>query len=335
MENTILQVPIEDIIPNRFQPRLSFDDASLSDLATSIKEHGIIQPLVLRRKNDKYEIIAGERRYKAARIAGLASVPAIISNLDDKSSAEVAIIENIQRKDLTAIEEAKSFQALLDKGYMTQEELARKMGLSQSAVSNKLRLLSLDEAVQNAVVQGKISERHARSLLKIDDHEKQKELLSKVINNRLTVKALEDEIKNIKEKETVNINPVNFARPVDNNVEMLGPEKMPEPVQNTNKFFNSLESSAANMNLEEPESISFAPATPEATQRPTDLLSKTDNIEMLDDFAVPETATNNDYLNYVIKTVRGLNLDSDKVVIEEMNLPTEYLINIKIKKDKI
>ena len=96
MEKTILQVPVEDIIPNRFQPRLSFDDTSLNDLALSIKQHGIIQPLVLRRKNDKYEIIAGERRFKAAKLAGLASVPAVISNLDDNASAEVAIVENIQ-----------------------------------------------------------------------------------------------------------------------------------------------------------------------------------------------------------------------------------------------
>ena len=131
LENTVLQVPIEEIIPNRFQPRLSFDDASLNDLASSIKQHGIIQPLVLRRKNDKYEIIAGERRFKAAKIAGLSSVPAVISNLDDNASAEVAIVENIQRKDLTAIEEARSFQALLDKEYMTQDEIARKMGLSE------------------------------------------------------------------------------------------------------------------------------------------------------------------------------------------------------------
>ncbi|MBD8921954.1 ParB/RepB/Spo0J family partition protein [bacterium] len=144
----VLQIPIEDILPNRFQPRLNFNDQALSDLAGSIKQHGIIQPLLLRKKNDKYEIIAGERRYKAAKMAGLINVPAIISDLDDNTSAEVAIVENIQRKDLSAIEEAKSYQALLDKGYMTQEDLARKMGISQSAISNKLRLLTLDAAVQ-------------------------------------------------------------------------------------------------------------------------------------------------------------------------------------------
>ena len=194
-EEKILQIPIEDIIPNRFQPRLSFDDASLNDLASSIKQHGIIQPLVLRRINDKYEIIAGERRYKAAKMAGLSTVPAIISNLSDSASAEVAIVENIQRKDLSAIEEAKSYQMLLDKGYMTQEELAKKMGLSQSAISNKLRLLSLDESVQNAVIKEQISERHARSLLKVKNKDMQKVLLNKIITERLTVKQLEDEIK--------------------------------------------------------------------------------------------------------------------------------------------
>ena len=209
MEEQILQVPIEDILPNRFQPRLAFDDASLQDLAASIKQHGIIQPLILRRKNDKYEIIAGERRYKAARMAGLVSVPAIISDLSDAASAEVAIVENVQRKDLTAIEEAKSYQAILDKGYMTQEELAKKMGLSQSAISNKLRLLTLDESVQNAVLKNQISERHARSLLKVKDKNMQKVLLDKIINERLTVRQLEEEIKKVEPtlySEDININ---------------------------------------------------------------------------------------------------------------------------------
>lgn len=379
LENTILQVPIEDIIPNRFQPRLSFDDASLADLASSIKEHGIIQPLVLRRKNDKYEIIAGERRFKAAKMAGLVSVPAVISNLDDNASAEVAIVENIQRKDLTAIEEARSYQALLDKGYMTQDELARKMGLSQSAISNKLRLLTLDEAVQEAILAEKISERHARTLLKVPSHEKQRELLNKVINERLTVKQLEDEIKNIDEAGSINpqasvnneiftqpsvenfdVNPsqnidelpsiediftdVTELKDVDNQEDTLedikevpsitpdaffsNPEKMP------NKFFNFLEDTAANMNTEE-EIPKFEMPKEESKLQAEDLINQTDNIEMLDDFLIPNSSSenNNDYLNEVIKTIRNLHLDSDKVIVEEMNLPTEYHINIRIKKD--
>lgn len=354
MESQILQVPIEDIIPNRFQPRLSFDDASLADLASSIKQHGIIQPLVLRRKNDKYEIIAGERRFKAAKMAGLVSVPAVISNLDDNESAEVAIVENIQRKDLTAIEEARSYQALLDKGYMTQDELARKMGLSQSAISNKLRLLTLDEAVQEAILAEKISERHARTLLKVPSHEKQRELLNKVINERLTVKQLEDEIKNIdttsgsiveqpknneidktESLETITQKeaPVeNINTPSSQNIDTLpniediftdvselkditkedtlddvkpspsitpdaffsNPEKMP------NKFFNFLEDTAANMDIEEITPTFEIPKV-ESKPQPENLINQTDNIEMLDDFFIPTTdnkveSSNNDYL---------------------------------------
>ena len=147
MDKEVLQVNIDDIIPNRFQPRLSFDEQGLQELAASIKEHGIIQPLVLRKLGNKYEIIAGERRYKASQIAGLTTVPAVISNIDDNKSAEVALVENLQRRDLTPIEEARSYKSLLDKGYLTQDQLAKKMGLSQSAISNKLRLLNLDESV--------------------------------------------------------------------------------------------------------------------------------------------------------------------------------------------
>ena len=374
MEKTILQVPVEDIIPNRFQPRLSFDDTSLNDLALSIKQHGIIQPLVLRRKNDKYEIIAGERRFKAAKLAGLASVPAVISNLDDNASAEVAIVENIQRKDLTAIEEAKSFQALLDKGYMTQDELARKMGLSQSAISNKLRLLTLDESVQEAILSEKISERHARTLLKVPSHEKQKELLNKIINERLTVKQLEYEIKNMELTPNNEINVT--SKPIapkeemlsDNNnnnnlgsiediysnamdiKDIIGNEQHPEELQPVekvtpdaffsnpekmpNKFFNFLEDSAANMDTN--EKIPTFEIPKHENTNPVNLINQTEDIEMLDDLFTesPKASDNNqDYLNYVIKTIRGLDLDSNKVRLEEMNLPTEYHINIIIKKD--
>ena len=195
LEERVLQVPIEDIIPNRFQPRLTFDDRGLEELASSIKQHGIIQPLVLRRVNDKYEIIAGERRYKAATMAGLNTVPAIVSNIDDNQSAEVAIVENVQRRNLTPIEEARSYKNLLDKGYLTQSELAKKMGISQSAIANKLRLLNLDEEVQQALLNNQISERHARSLLVLSNPEDQKKWLQKIIAERLTVRQLDDALK--------------------------------------------------------------------------------------------------------------------------------------------
>ena len=134
LEQNILQIPIDEIIPNRFQPRLNFDDRGLEELASSIKQHGIIQPLVLRRIEDKYEIIAGERRYKAATLAGLKTVPAVIADIDDNKSAEVAIVENVQRRDLSAIEEARSYKNLLDKGYLTQEQLSKDIKISKSSI---------------------------------------------------------------------------------------------------------------------------------------------------------------------------------------------------------
>lgn len=197
MEAQIRLINIEHIIPNRFQPRLHFDEEALKELAASIMEHGIIQPLVLRRVGDKYEIIAGERRYKAAQMAGLTAVPAIITNLDDNESAEVAVLENTQRRNLSPIEEAKSYQKLLDRKYVTQDQLAKRLGTSQSNIANKLRLLHLDEAVQDALLKEKISERHARSLLKLTDKFKQVELLNKVIAERWTVKKLDEEIAEI------------------------------------------------------------------------------------------------------------------------------------------
>lgn len=201
LEQNIMQIPIEEIIPNRFQPRLNFDDRGLEELANSIKQHGIIQPLVLRRVNDKYEIIAGERRYKAATLAGLSTVPAVIANIDDNKSAEVAIVENVQRRDLTPIEEARSYKNLLDKGYLTQAELAKKMGLSQSAIANKLRLLNLDATVQEALLNNQISERHARSLLVLHSHEDQKTWLNKIVNERLTVRELDEALKKLSAKD--------------------------------------------------------------------------------------------------------------------------------------
>lgn len=194
-EPLIQNVNIDYIIPNRFQPRLTFDEKTLNELAASIKEHGIIQPLVLRRLGDKFEIIAGERRYKAAQLAGLTEVPAIISNIDDNKSAEIALVENVQRRNLNSLEEAKSYKKIIDKEGLTQDELAKKIGVSQSTIANKLRLLNLTSEAQDALMNDKISERHARSLLSVTDPEKQKELLNKVISERLTVRQLDDEIK--------------------------------------------------------------------------------------------------------------------------------------------
>ena len=284
LEQNILQVPIDEIIPNRFQPRLQFDDRGLEELASSIKQHGIIQPLVLRRVNDKYEIIAGERRYKAATMAGLTKVPAVIADVDDNKSAEVAIVENVQRRDLSAIEEARSYKNLLDKGYLTQAELAKKMGLSQSAIANKLRLLNLDEEVQQALIENKISERHARSLLVLPTHEEQRKWLKRIINERMTVRELDNELKKLNEetsqeedetdvplvknidieairKHATEIPSVNEESDIARKLREIEREKMFNPDvipvdQATNdskgNFFNFLENEKVNMNMEEP-----------------------------------------------------------------------------------
>ena len=200
-KDEVVQLYLDDIIPNRFQPREVFDEKALKELAVSIKEHGVIQPIIVRNVNGKYEIIAGERRYKASALAGLTKIPAIIRDLDDKESSKVALLENLQRKNLNPIEEARTYQKILEIDEMTQEELAKTMGKSQSAVANKIRLLSLPEEIQDALLKEEISERHARTLLNLTDIEEQKTMLKKVIDNKMSVRALEDEIKELHPKE--------------------------------------------------------------------------------------------------------------------------------------
>ena len=194
-KDEVVQLYLDDIIPNRFQPREVFDEKALKELAVSIKEHGVIQPIIVRNINGKYEIIAGERRYKASALAGMTKIPAIIRNLDDKESSKVALLENLQRRNLNPIEEARTYQNILELDQMTQEELARTMGKSQSAVANKLRLLSLPEEIQESLLKEQISERHARALLNVPDVAVQKEMVERIITTKMSVRALEEEIK--------------------------------------------------------------------------------------------------------------------------------------------
>ena len=193
-ERKVVELNIDDVLPNRFQPRIKFNEDSINELSISIKKYGVIQPIVVRKIGNKYEIIAGERRYKASVLAGKKTIPAIISELSDKDSVEIALIENVQREDLTPIEKAVSYKKILDMGYITQEDLAEKVGKSQSAIANTLRLLNLTDEVQEALLENKISERHARSLLKLKDEKKQVELLNKIIEERLTVRKTDEEI---------------------------------------------------------------------------------------------------------------------------------------------
>lgn len=200
-KDKVLYIPVEDILPNRFQPRLAFNEKELNDLANSIIKYGVIQPIVVRKIGEKYEIIAGERRYKASCLAGLKKIPAIMNNTDDDTSAEIALLENLQRKNLTVIEEAQSYKKLMNRGF-TQDDIAQKLGVSQSSVANRLRLLNLPKEVQDALLYNKISERHARTLLSLNDKDLQINLLNRIINEKLTVKQTEDEVSMILNKDS-------------------------------------------------------------------------------------------------------------------------------------
>lgn len=270
MESQVQNINIDLIIPNRFQPRLSFDEKALNELAESIKQHGIIQPLIVRQLADKYEIIAGERRYKAATLAGLSTVPVIVTNLSDAKSSEVALVENIQRKNLSSIEEALSYKRKIDKDNLTQEQLAKLLGLSQSTVANRLRLLNLSNEVQDALLKEKISERHARSLLQISDKNKQNELLNRIITERLTVRQLDEIIK----KELSS--PSTYAEEVPSNLEQplsSEPEAEPIPEQTPSTQIESLDVLGDDNSLDNSNNI--FDAEPDASM-PSETLEKLD-----------------------------------------------------------
>ncbi len=195
-ENIELKVlNISDVLPNRFQPRLKFEKEALEELAESIIKFGVIEPIVVRPVGNKFEIIAGERRYKASKLASKSTIPAIIINLSDKDSEELALLENVQRQALNPIEEAVSYKRILDAGYITREELAKKIGKTQTVIFNKINLLNLSDEVQSYLLNNKISERHARSLLKITNLDDQVKMLYRIVNERLTVKQTDREIR--------------------------------------------------------------------------------------------------------------------------------------------
>ncbi len=193
----ILEVDIEKIVANPYQPRLEFDEKKLQELADSINVHGIIQPLVVTKKSDNFELIAGERRLQASKLAGLKKVPVIIKDIKNKEKLELAIVENIQRHNLNPVEEAKAYKQLMDEFEMKQEEVSKKMGKSRSVVANKLRLLTLPIEAIKALKEGKITEGHAKAILALKNQEKQRGLLDLIIKNRLTVRQAEDKTKTI------------------------------------------------------------------------------------------------------------------------------------------
>ncbi|MEC9281531.1 MAG: ParB/RepB/Spo0J family partition protein [Bdellovibrionota bacterium] len=188
----IWKIAVEKIIPNQFQPRQYFDKEKVEELSQSIKEQGILQPIVVRKtKDQKLEIISGERRWRAAQMAKLHEVPVIIKDVDDQNSLELALIENIQRANLNPLEEAEAYQRLADEFSLTQEQIAKKVGKNRASVANTLRLLGLSPEVRNFVKEGKLSQGHAKALLSIGDPIKQRELAKKIVNESLSVRAVE------------------------------------------------------------------------------------------------------------------------------------------------
>ena len=183
------------IEPNKEQPRKYFDEDALIELSESIKQYGVLQPLLVQKKDNYYEIIAGERRYRACKLSGIKEIPVIIQKLNDQETANAALVENIQRENLSAIEEALAYQQILDAQNITQSELAQQMGKKQSTIANKLRLLQLPITVQEAVKERKITERHARALLKLSNTAEQNNMLRTIEANNLTVEETEKRIK--------------------------------------------------------------------------------------------------------------------------------------------
>ncbi|WP_057894701.1 nucleoid occlusion protein [Lacticaseibacillus brantae] len=187
-KTVVRDVPLHQIVPNRFQPRKVFAQGAIDDLAQTIKEHGLLQPIVLREyEPEHYEIIAGERRFRAMQTLNFETAPAIVQKMSDSESASMALIENLQREGLTAIEEAQAYADLMSLNHITQSALAEQMGKSQSFIANKLRLLKLSEPAQNAILNNEISERHGRELLKLDDYHQQL-MLHRIMAEGLTVK---------------------------------------------------------------------------------------------------------------------------------------------------
>lgn len=305
----VVVLNLDDILPNRFQPRIKFDEKAIVELSESIKEHGVIQPIIVRKIDDKFEIIAGERRYKASVMAGKTTIPAIVVDLNDKESSEIALIENVQRKDLTPIEEAISYRKIFDMGNITQEELAAKLGVSQSTIANKMRLLNLDDEVQDALLDEKISERHARSLLKLSKMSEQREMLKRIITERLTVRRTDEEIEKI-----IKGNNMNIMDSFNNKVE--------EPIQN-NINNNEGNNNPFNINVDSNQAV-----TNTSTENYN---SNVNNIEVFD-FA--DFGENNQTVSQPINNVQDINMPQSPI-FEDNNtssfvpneIPNDFVMN--------
>lgn len=194
-KNMIINVQSDKIKPNPFQPREEFDEQGIQDLAQSIKEKGVIQPLLVRRKGDYYELIAGERRFRACKVLGINEIPIIVKDVDDRDSLELALIENVQRENLNAIEEARAYKYLIDKFQVTQEKISEALGKARVTITNTLRLLNLPQEIQEEIRKGRISHAHGRALLEVEDANLQRRMAQDAIARGLSVRELENLIK--------------------------------------------------------------------------------------------------------------------------------------------
>ena len=187
----IVEIDLSELRANPYQPRKNFDEEALNELASSIKEHGVFQPIIVKKSIKGYEIIAGERRFRASKLAGMQTIPAIVKDFSDEEMMQIALLENLQRENLTSIEEAKAYQTLMETYSIPQQELARRLGKNQSTISNKIRILNLPEDIQHLLVEHRLTERHARALLKLDDDEMRRQVIEKVIRHQFNVRQTE------------------------------------------------------------------------------------------------------------------------------------------------
>src|SRR5687768_12611460 len=210
------EVDVESIVPGLMQPRTHFDEGSLEGLADSIRTHGVVQPLLVRRQGERYELIAGERRWRAARLAGLSKVPVVVKDVPDKDLLEIALIENIQRENLNAIEEAQAYKRLIETVGLTQEELAARVGRDRSYITNYLRLLKLPDDLQQLVIDARLSTGHARTILALPQEDLQRRVARQIIDGGLSVRATEQLVQKLTQEKPAKGSLT--ARAVDPNV---------------------------------------------------------------------------------------------------------------------
>ncbi len=221
LQNAVMELKITDVEPNEKQPRKAFDDQALTDLSESIKEHGVVQPIIVRKLGNGYQIIAGERRWRASRLAGKKTIPAIVKECSNLEVMELALIENLQREDLNSIEEALAYKSLIEEYNMTQDEIAKQIGKSRPAIANSLRLLQLPQDIKDMIAEGKITSGHARALLAIDGEKKQLEMAEKIINQQLNVRQIEKLAKETKHKEKTEAPPDKYQLEINQLEEKL------------------------------------------------------------------------------------------------------------------